>query len=88
MSTVPSLLDAPADGPMFDSGPLERPLGLVVGELVAARRDLERLRADRERATQLLADVDGTLARAKARVTVAEEAFEAYLQARVEGPLP
>lgn len=73
MSTVPSLLDAAADGLMFDTGPIEKPLGLVVEELVAARRDLERIRADRARAVQLLADVDGTLKRAQARVDGAEQ---------------
>jgi hypothetical protein len=44
--------------------------------------------ADRERAAQLLGDVDGTLTRAQARVDSAQKSFDEYVTARVNGPLP
>lgn len=90
MSTVPAtpLLDAPADGPMFDAAALEAPLAAVISEIVAAKRELARIRGDRERAVQLLADADGSLLRANRRVDNAAKNLDAYLAARVEGPIP
>lgn len=59
----------------------------VVEELVAARRDVVRISDERERAATLLADA-GTLARAKERVAAAEASLAAYVNARVEEPIP
>lgn len=90
MSTVPapgSLLDSPIDGPIVDTGPLEIPVQVLVEEVVAARRELAAIRAKREAAAKLLADVDGTLDRASKRVLAAEEAWHRYIHTRVEGPL-
>lgn len=90
MSTIP-LLEGNTPGLFAVGGPMceigRTSIETVVEELVAAMRGLERVRAQRTRATELLADVDGTLARAREREAAARDAFETYLRARVDGPI-
>lgn len=89
MSTVPGT----PEPSLFEknivwSEALEPGVQVVVEEVVAARRELHRIRGDRKCAAKLLADVDGTLGQAQMRVLKAEEAWHRYVEARVEGPLP
>lgn len=89
MSTVPSLLDVPIDGPILDPTPLERDVAPLLERIVAARRDLAQIDAQRASAAKLLAeDLPTASAEARARLERAQQELEAYLQARVAGPIP
>lgn len=82
MSTVPLFEEPVVGGPVCEIG--RTPIETVVDELVAATRGLEHVRARRDRATSVLVDADGSLQRATARVAAARQAFDAYIEARVE----
>jgi hypothetical protein len=88
MSTIPLLDEAAIDGPILDLKPLDADVATLLEAIVHARRELQQLEGERERmAHALAATLPAACAEARRRLEAAQEALEAYLRARVEGPL-
>lgn len=91
MSTIPSpaLFDTAIDGPILETTALEGDVAEVLERIVAARRELEQFEAERERmAHALVTTIPAGCAEARRRLDAAQAELEAYVKARVEGPIP